>query len=72
MDGRFHIYIPDKLIWKTELAIAVVQIITGQITVPPSLSKILEKGIHNQLYYFFNANKAITSKQFTFLAKAIN
>ena len=39
------------------------------ITVLPTLSKILEKAIHNQLYYFLNNNKIITSKQFGFRPK---
>ena len=32
----------------------------------PTLSKILEMAVHNQLYYFLNDNKIITSKQFGF------
>ena len=39
------------------------------ITVLPTLSKILEKAVHNQLYYFLNDNKIITSKQFGFRPK---
>ena len=35
----------------------------------PTLSKILEKAVHNQLYYFLNDNKIITSKQFGFRPK---
>ena len=35
----------------------------------PTLSKILEKAVHNQLYYFLNENKIITSKQFGFRPK---
>ena len=34
-----------------------------------TLSKILEKAVHNQLYYFLNDNKIITSKQFGFRPK---
>ena len=36
------------------------------ITVLPTLSKILEKAVHNQLYLFLNDNKIITSKQLVF------
>ena len=39
------------------------------ITVLPTLSKILEKAVHNQLYYFLNDNKIITSKQLGFRPK---
>ena len=39
------------------------------ITVLPTLSKILEKAVHNQLYYFLDENKIITSKQFGFRPK---
>ena len=39
------------------------------ITVLPTLSKILEKAVHNQLYYFLNENKIITPKQFGFRPK---
>ena len=39
------------------------------ITVLPTLSKILEKAVHNQLYPFLNDNKIITSKQFGFRPK---
>ena len=39
------------------------------ITVLPTLSKILEKAVHNQLYYFLSENKIITSKQFGFRPK---
>ena len=35
----------------------------------PTLSKILEKAVNNQLYYFLNDNKIITSKQFGFRPK---
>ena len=35
----------------------------------PTLSKILEKAVHNQLYYFLNDKKIITSKQFGFRPK---
>ena len=35
----------------------------------PTLSKILEKAVHHQLYYFLNDNKIITSKQFGFRPK---
>ena len=35
----------------------------------PTLSKILEKAVHNQLYFFLNDNKIITSKQFGFRPK---
>ena len=34
-----------------------------------TLSKIPEKAVHNQLYYFLNDNKIITSKQFGFRPK---
>ena len=33
------------------------------------MSKILEKAVHNQLYYFLSDNKIITSKQFGFRPK---
>ena len=36
------------------------------ITVLLTLSKILEKAVHNQLYFFLSDNKIITSKQFGF------
>lgn len=36
------------------------------ITVFPTLSKILEKAVHNQLYYYLNGNKIITSKAIWF------
>jgi len=39
------------------------------ITVLPTLSKFLKKAVHNQLYYFLNNNKIITSKQFGFRPK---
>ena len=39
------------------------------ITVPPALSKILEKAVHNQLYFFLSDKKIITSKQFGFRPK---
>ena len=39
------------------------------ITVLPTLRKILEMAVHNQLYYFLNDNKIITSKQFGFPPK---
>ena len=39
------------------------------ITVLPTLSKILEKAVHNQLYFFLNDNNIITSKQFDFRPK---
>ena len=39
------------------------------ITVLPTLSKILEKAVHSQLYYYLNDNKIITSKQFGFRPK---
>ena len=35
----------------------------------PTLRKILEMAVHNQLYYFLNDNKIITSKQFGFRPK---
>ena len=37
----------------------------------PTMSKILEKAVHNQLYFFLmiNDNKIITSKQFGFRPK---
>ena len=35
----------------------------------PSLSKILEKAVHNQLYHFLYENKVITPKQFGFRPK---
>ena len=35
----------------------------------PALSKILEKAVHNQLYFFLSDNKIITSKQFGFRPK---
>jgi hypothetical protein len=39
------------------------------ITVLPSLSKILERAVHRQLYSYLNENKLITSKQFGFRPK---
>ena len=39
------------------------------VTVLPTLSKILEKAVHEQLYCFLNQNKIITSKQFGFRPK---
>ena len=39
------------------------------ITVLLTLSKILEKAVHNQLYYLLNDSKIITSKQFGFRPK---
>ena len=61
-----------KGIWypSSKKVIAVTQTIYYRyrpITVLPS--KILEKVVHNQLYYFLNDNKIITSKQFGFRPK---
>ena len=42
------------------------------ITVQPTLSKILKKVVHDQLYFFLNDNKIITSKQFGFRPKLSN
>lgn len=48
---------------------AVTQTNYRPITVLPTLSKVLEKEIHNQLYYFLKENKIISSKQFGFRPK---
>ena len=39
------------------------------ITVLPTLGKIQEKAVHNQLYYFLNENRIIIFKQFCFRPK---
>ena len=39
------------------------------ITVLPTLSKILEKAVHEQFYTYLNANNLISSKQFAFRPK---
>ena len=41
----------------------------SSLSVLSTLSKILEKAVHNQLYYFLNDNKIIGSKQFGFQPK---
>ena len=36
------------------------------ISILPTLSKILEKAVHTQLYHFLVANKRLSGKQFVF------
>ena len=39
------------------------------ITVLPTISKILERAVHQQLYYFLSANELLTPDQFGFRPK---
>ena len=42
------------------------------ITVLPTISKILEKAVHTQLYAYLKNNGILTSKQFGFQTEVIN